>query len=41
MQEIFERDLERARRIDYESWHRRGIKERLMETLVLPVRDLL
>ncbi len=41
MQEIFERDLERARRIDYESWRRRGIKERLMETLVLPVRDLL
>jgi len=41
MQEIFERDVERARRIDYESWRHRGIKERLMETLVLPVRDLL
>ncbi len=41
MQEVFERDLQRARRVDYEEWRRRGLKERLMETLVLPVRDLL
>jgi len=41
MQEVFERDLQRARRVTYEEWRRRGLKERLMETLVLPVRDLL
>ena len=41
LQEVFERDLTRARRIDYETWRQRGLKERLMETLVLPVRDLL
>jgi cardiolipin synthase A/B len=41
LQELFERNLQRARRIDYETWRRRGIKERLQETLMLPVRDLL
>jgi cardiolipin synthase len=41
LQEVFERDLQHARRVDYETWRRRGLKERLMETLVLPVRDLL
>jgi cardiolipin synthase len=41
LQEIFERDLERARPVTYEQWRRRGLKERLMETLVFPVRDLL
>ena len=41
MQEIFERDLQRSRRVTYEEWRHRGLKERLMETLVLPVRDLL
>ena len=41
LEALFARDLRSARRIDYESWHRRGIKERLLETLVLPIRDLL
>ena len=41
LQDVFERDLTHARRVDYETWRHRGIKERLMETLVLPVRDLL
>ena len=41
LEEVFERDLARARRVTYEEWRGRGLKERLMETLVLPVRDLL
>jgi len=41
LEEIFERDLQFARRVDYETWRRRGLKERIMETLVLPIRDLL
>jgi len=41
LEEVFERDLQFARRVDYETWRRRGLKERIMETLVLPVRDLL
>lgn len=39
--EVFERDLQHARRVDHETWRRRGLKERIMETLVLPLRDLL
>ena len=38
---VFERDLQHARRVDYETWRRRSLKERMMETLVLPLRDLL
>jgi cardiolipin synthase A/B len=41
LEEVFERDLQHARRVRYEDWQRRGVKERLMETLVLPIRDLL
>jgi cardiolipin synthase len=41
LEEVFERDLQFARRVDYETWRRRGLKERIMETLVLPIRDLL
>jgi cardiolipin synthase A/B len=41
LQEIFERDLERSRPVTYQEWRRRGLKERMMETLVFPIRDLL
>ena len=41
LEQIFERDLERARPVTYEEWRGRGLKERMMETLVFPVRDLL
>jgi cardiolipin synthase len=41
LEELFEQNLTRARRIDYESWRTRGLRERLTETLVLPIRDLL
>jgi cardiolipin synthase A/B len=37
----FERDLQHAQRVDYETWRRRGLRERLLETLVLPLRDIL
>jgi cardiolipin synthase len=41
LEEVFQHDLQHARRVDYETWRQRGLKERLMETLVLPLRDLL
>jgi cardiolipin synthase len=41
LQDVFERDLQRARRVTLEAWKKRGLKERMLETLVLPVRDLL
>jgi cardiolipin synthase A/B len=41
LQEAFERDLSLSRRVDYESWRTRGLKTRLLETLVIPLRDLL
>jgi len=41
LQDVFERDLQRARRVDYGDWVNRGLKTRVQELLVLPVRDLL
>jgi hypothetical protein len=41
LQNVFEQDLQRARRVDYGEWVNRGLKTRLSEWLVLPVRDLL
>jgi cardiolipin synthase len=39
--EVFEADLRRSRRIEYADWANRGLKTRLEELVVLPVRDLL
>lgn len=41
LHEVFEQDLRHARRLDYETWARRGWRAKALETLVLPVRDLL
>jgi cardiolipin synthase len=36
-----EEDLAHAHRITYEAWKDRGLTERLIELLALPIRDLL
>jgi cardiolipin synthase len=41
MEDVFEADIRRARRIVYADWARRGLATRLQELIVLPVRDLL
>jgi phosphatidylserine/phosphatidylglycerophosphate/cardiolipin synthase-like enzyme len=38
---VFADDLRRAQRVDYASWRARPLRDRLMEILVLPIRDLL
>ena len=38
---VFTADLRHARPIDYATWHARGIRARLFELLVFPVRDML
>jgi cardiolipin synthase A/B len=39
--EVFEADLRRSKRVEYAEWADRGLKTRLQELVVLPVRDLL
>jgi cardiolipin synthase len=41
LEEVFEADLRQSRRIEYADWANRGLKTRLQELVVLPVRDLL
>ena len=41
LQKVFEQDLEQSRRITYESWARRGIFDRFLEVLSVPLRDQL
>jgi cardiolipin synthase A/B len=41
MEDVFEADLRHARRVEYADWAQRGLKTRLQELVVLPVRDLL
>ena len=41
MTEVFEADLRQSRRVEYADWANRGLKTRLQELIVLPVRDLL
>jgi cardiolipin synthase len=41
LHEAFEEDLRHARRLDYATWADRGWRAKALETLVLPVRDLL
>jgi cardiolipin synthase A/B len=41
MEEVFAADLEHATEVEYEAWQRRGVRARLFELLVFPVRDML
>jgi cardiolipin synthase len=41
LEKIFEEDLAHSRRVTYEDWANRGMTERLLELLVLPMRDQL
>jgi len=39
--EIFAADLRHAGRMTYDEWRRRGMRARLFELMVAPMRDLL
>jgi cardiolipin synthase len=41
MTEIFEQDLKRSKRYTYETWKNRPLKEKFMETFVLPIKSQL
>jgi cardiolipin synthase len=41
MTDIFEQDLKSTRRYTYETWQRRPLKEKFMETVVLPIKSQL
>ena len=41
MEEVFAADLAHATPVDHEAWRRRGVGTRLVEALLLPVRDML
>ncbi len=40
-EQIFQDDLAHSRRVTYEEWRSRGLSERLLELLILPIRDQL
>jgi cardiolipin synthase len=41
LEQAFHEDVRASRRITYEAWKNRGVRARLLEVLVLPIRDLL
>jgi cardiolipin synthase len=41
MTEVFEADLKPSKRYTYESWEQRPLKEKFMETFVLPIKSQL
>lgn len=41
MTEIFEQDLGKSKRYTYETWEKRPLKEKFMETFVLPIKSQL
>ncbi len=41
MEDVFAADLTHAKPVDYDAWRRRGVRGRLFELLVFPIRDML
>jgi cardiolipin synthase len=41
MEDVFAADLAHAKPVDYDAWRRRGVRGRLFELLVFPIRDML
>jgi cardiolipin synthase len=41
LEEVFAADLANSRKVDYESWRRRGVMDRVLEFLATPLRDQL
>jgi cardiolipin synthase len=41
LDQVFAEDLKHAARVDYETWRARPLRDRFIETLALPIRDLL
>jgi hypothetical protein len=41
MEAIFYQDLEHSRQVEYKGWRRRGLVDRALELLTIPIRDQL
>lgn len=41
MERIFDEDLKHSKKVEYRDWRRRGLKDRFLEFLAHPIRDLL
>lgn len=41
LDQVFAEDLKHSARVDYETWRARPLRDRFVETLALPIRDLL
>jgi cardiolipin synthase len=41
MEDVFAADLAQAKPVDYDAWRRRGVRGRLFELMVFPIRDML
>jgi len=41
MEEVFRDDLAHSQRVTYDGWAKRGVKEKFLELIAFPVRDLL
>lgn len=39
LEAVFTQDLAYARKVEYERWQRRGLVDRVLERLALPLRD--
>lgn len=41
LERVFEEDLAHSRRVEYRDWRRRGVADRFLELLTVPIRDQL
>ena len=41
LERVFQDDLAHSHRVTYEAWKKRGVKEKFLELIALPIRDLL
>ena len=41
MEQVFHQDLALSSRVTYDSWAKRGVKEKFLELVAFPIRDLL
>jgi cardiolipin synthase A/B len=41
LEKVFQDDLAHSQRVTYEAWRKRGLKEKFLEVIALPIRDLL
>jgi cardiolipin synthase len=41
LEDVFHEDLKHSSRVTYEAWNKRGLRERFLELIAFPIRDLL